>query len=39
MGNERVGLMIMTESAQLLPEYAGEPRGRKGKNGAGSRCR
>jgi hypothetical protein len=39
MGNARVKSMIAAESAHLLPGYANEPRGRKEKNGACSRCR
>ena len=39
MGNERAGLMIVTESAHRLLGYADGLRGRKGKNGVDSRCR
>lgn len=39
MGNGRVKSMIAAESAHLLPEGLNERRGRKGKNGADSRCR
>jgi len=39
MGNERAKLMIEAESVHLLLGSANEWKGRKGKNGAGSRCR
>ena len=39
MGNERAKLMIAAESVHLLPVCANEWKGRKGRNGAGSKCR
>ena len=39
MGNEKVKSMIVAESVHRPLECADGRRGRKGKNGVGSRCR